>query len=348
MGLPWYTTLETVKSALDVKLTARTDRQVGDAIAASSRQIEGSHHRIYYPTLATRYFDWPNDQYAPPWRLWLDQDELISVTSISVAGVALTSGDYLLEPANDGPPFDRIEIDLASSASFSSGDTHQRSIAVTGLWGYRNDETAVGELTANMGVSGSAGIQLSPTVGVGTILRIDDERMIVTAKTMVNSSQTLGGAGLAAQKNDETVPVQDGTAFEVGETILLGAERMLVVDIAANDLIVKRSWDGTTLATHATSTPIFALAGFSVDRAQLGTTAATHLDGATIYRFDIPPLIQALCRAEAITTIQQEQAAYGRTVGAGENEREAAGRGLAHIRQDAMTAHGRQARLGAI
>lgn len=348
MGQPTFCTREAVTNALDVKLTARSNAQVDAAILAATEQIRGSLHRDFVPRLETRYFDWPNWSYAPAWRLWLDQDELISVTTITSGGVAVAPGDYLLEPANDGPPYDRIEINLSTAGGFSGGDTHQRSIAITGLWGYRNDETAVGSLTGNMGTSGSSGITLSPTVGVGTILRIDSERLIITDKTMVDTAQTLLGPGLTAAANDQTVPVTDGTGYEVGEIILLGAERMLIVDIATNNLVVKRAWDGSTLAVHATSTPVFALAGFSVDRGQLGTTAATHLSGATVYRFDVPPLIQSLCRAEAITTIQQEQAAYGRTVGSGENEREAAGRGLIHIRQDAMTAHGRQARLGAI
>jgi len=351
MGQPTFCTREAVTNALDVKLTARSHAQVDAAILAATEQIRGSLHRDFVPRLETRYFDWPNWSYAPAWRLWLDSNELASIVSIVVNGVTLAPADYVLRRSDDvdEAPYDQVQLLTNTSATFSGASTHQRAIAIRGVYiGCRLDETIVGSLTGNMGTSGSSGITLSPTVGVGTILRIDNERLIITDKTMVDTTQTLLGPGLTATANDQTVPVTDGTGFEVGEIILLGAERMPIVDIATNNLVVKRAWDGSTLAVHPTSTPVFALAGFSVDRGQLGTTAATHLTGAPVYRFDVPPLIQSLCRAEAITTIQQEQAAYGRTVGSGENEREAAGRGLIHIRQDAMTAHGRQARLGAI
>jgi len=326
------------------------DPQIERAIDAASDAIPGALHRHFAPVTATRFFDWPGTQYAPSWRLWLEANDMISVTSVVSGGVTLTPGDYFLRRSDDvdEPPYDQLQIDLGGDGSFAAGDSHQRSIAVTGIYGYRNDETLVGALTGAMGTTGSAGITLSPTVGVGATLRIDNERLTVTAKTMVDSGQNLGGPGLTASAADVTLPVTDGTAYEVDEMLLLDAERMLIVDIAANNLIVKRAWDGSVLATHATGADIYAYAGFTVERGQLGTTPATHLSAAPIYRWQPPGLIRTLAIAESITTLQQELAAYGRTVGAGENEREAAGRGLVHIRNDAQTTYGRQARLGAI
>lgn len=348
---PVYATREDVKAALDVKFTARADRQIDRALAAGADTIDGDLHRRFWPQVATRSFDWPNHQYARPWRLWLDGNELISVTTLTAGGVEIPSGDYLLRRSDDldVAPFDRIEIDLSSAAAFAAGDTHQQAIAVTGLFaGCPDDETDVGVLTDPLGVTGSAGFDIDPEVGVGSILRIDNERLIVTDKTMIDSGQDLAGPGLAALASDDTVPVSAGSAFDPRQVILLGSERMLVVDVAGNDLTVKRAWDGTTLAAHSAGADVFALTGLIVDRGQLGTTPAAHADGATVFRFDPPPLIRSLNVAEAINVLQQDQAAWGRTVGSGESEREAGGVGLTALRAQAMTAHGRQARIGAI
>lgn len=350
MAQVWYSTRERVKAAPDYKFTARNDAQVDRAIESASRSIEGGLHRRFYPQTATRYFDWPNFQYARSWRLWLDSNELISITSMTAGGVTIAADDRFLRRSDDldEPPYTHIEIDLASSAAFASGDTHQRSIAVTGLWGHSNNETEVGALTGNLSDSGTAGIELAPSVGVGSILRIDSERIIVTDKAMVDSGQNLGGSGLAATKSDETVPVADGTAYEVGEIILIGSERMLIVDIAGDNLTVKRAYDGTTLAAHSAGVDVYALAAFTVERGQLGTSAAAHLSGAAIYRWDPPPLIESLCIGAAVSIVEQDSAGWGRVVGSGENEREAAGRGLRTLWDQAYVAFGRKARIGAI
>lgn len=351
MAQAWTCTRDDVKLATDSKSTTRDDAQVDRVIGSATEAVEALTHRSFIPITATRLFDWPNYQYAPPWRLWLDSNELISVTAVTVAGVTLNPSDYTLRRSDDlnQPPYDRLELDTVSSATFSGATSHQQAVGITGLYmGCALAETQVGALTGAMGASGSAGIQLSPTVGVGSILRIDNERMIVTAKTMVDSGQNLGGAGLTMSAADVTVPVTAGTGYEVDEVLLIGAERMLIVDIAGNNLIVKRAWDGTVLAAHTAGVDIYALAGFTVDRAQLGTVAAAHNSGSTIWRHEVPGLIRNLTIAEALTALQQELAGYGRTVGGGENEREAAGRGLIHIRNDALQAFGRQGRVGAI
>ena len=117
---------------------------------------------------------------------------------------------------------------------------------------------------------------------------------------------------------------------------------MLIVDIAANNLTVKRAWDGSVLAVHATNADIFTLTGVELARGQFGTTDAGHNTPAAIYRHVLPPLIDSLHIAEAITVIQQENAAYGRVIGSGDAQRDAAGKGIEDLRQRAYEAHGRK------
>lgn len=345
----WYATREDVKAELDVKETARSNGRIDRVLESASRSVEGLLHRRFAPVTATRYFDWPSGQYARPWRLWLDDNELISVTSLSSGGTTISASDYFLEPNRSGPPYTRIEIDLSSSAAFGGGDTHQRDITITGLWGYANDETTVGTTASAISATTATTVNVngaaSALLGVGSVLRVDSERMLITGRSMLTTGQTLGGSGLTAQANSVTVTVSDGTAFAVDEVLLVDSERMLIVDIADNNLTVKRAWDGSVLAAHSVGATIYAPRTLTVTRGALGTTAATHSSGATVYRWDPPGPVRELTIAEALNTLMQGQSGYARVVGSGEAQREASGRGLADLRNSVYTSHGRKARI---
>ena len=346
----WFCSREDVKGALDVAETARVNAKIDREIEAASRGIEALCHRRFAPMLATRYKDWPDSQQGRSYRIWLDQDELIQAPSAIVSGGhTLDLAHVFLEPANFGPPFDRIEIDLSSSTGFDTGSTHQRNIAITGLFGYTNEEDTVGALSANLAASLTATASATWTtarIGVGDVLRIDNERTIVTEKTMVDSTQTLL-TPIGATAADVTVAVTNGTAFVVETVLLLDSERMLVVDIAGNNLTVKRAWDGSVLATHSGSA-IYTLTGVQLDRAQLGTTLAAHLSAATIYKWRPPGPVRQLAIAEALNSLEQESSAYARVVGSGDSARPAPGAGLDDLRESVYNSHGRKARIRAI
>lgn len=347
MTTPFYATREEIKAELDVKETARSNARIDRALADATDAVHGLCHRTFYPTVATRYFDWPGSQNGTSWRLWLDANELISVTALSSGGTTIASTDYFLEPNQYGPPYTHIEIDLSGPASFGGGDTHQRDVSISGLFGYRNDETTAGATTEALDTS-ETGVDVdaatSAAVGVGSLLRIDSERLIVTGRSNLDTSQTLGGAGMTNQNNAVTVTVASGAAFATGEAILIDGERMLVEDIAGNTLVVKRAWDGSTIAAHSVGAAIYAPRSLTVERAALGTTAATHLTAATVYRWTPPGPVRQLCIAEALTDLLQGRSGYARTAGSGDSEREVSGRGLGDLRKRVYNSHGRKAR----
>lgn len=345
----WYCYREDVKRSLDINETARSNAQVDRAIEAASRAVEGYLHRVFVPTLATRYFDWPNQQYARAWRLWLDENEIISVTTLTSGGTTVASSDYFLEPANSGPPYDRVEIDIDSSAAFSTGGTHQRAIVITGLFGYSNDETTVGTIAEALD-SSETGVDVDgPTaaqVGVGSVLRVDSERFLVTEKSTLTTGQTLQ-TPLTDVDNNVTVAVTTGSAYSVGEVILLDSEKMLIVDIAGNNLTVIRAWDGSVLATHTGST-IYGYRTLTVTRGALGTTAASHLTAAPVLRWDVPGPVRELAMAEAINNLEQARAGYARTAGSADNERESKVQGLEALRKSVRRSHGRKGRVASV
>lgn len=342
----WYAWREDVRAGTDSKTTARDDALIDRALGAGTEAASELCHRDFAPTLATKVFDWPNLQYARPWRLWLDRSELISVTELRSGGVLIAPSDYFLRPEQYGPPFDHIELDLDSSAAFGGGDTHQRDISITGLWGYRNAEAPAGLLETAIAdaVATTVDVTNGALVGVGALLRCEQERMVVTGRQMLDTGVNLG-ATLGDKASDQLVQANVG---EPGEVLLVDAERMLVVDVAGTNRVVRRAWDGSALAGHANGADVFASRRLTVARGEHGTTPVGHADASALFTWQPPLLVRELATAEAIAELQQHSAGWGRTVGSGENEREARGVGLADIRKRCYRAHGRQARIRAV
>lgn len=338
-----YTTREDVKSAMDSAETARNNAQIDRAIAAASEGIDDRCRRRFFPTIDTVEFDWPDDQSPTSYRLWLNQHELISATTVTSGGETISSSDYTLYPAG-GPPFTRLEILLSSSAAFGGGSTHQKDISITGVFGYRADTAPAGLLAEALDSSEtSVDVTDSSVIGVGQLIKVDSERMQVTGKTMLATGQTLQAPMTQADNNTGCV-VTNGGAFAVGETILLDTEKMLIEEIAGNTLIVRRSWDGTNLAAHTAPT-IYAPRTLIVERGVLGTTAAEHETATAITKHVPPYLVRDLCIAEALNTLYQESSGYARSVGKGESAREMYARGLRDLRTQVDESLARRTRI---
>jgi hypothetical protein len=347
MGV-WYCTREDLRAALDFKDAALGNAQIDRAIEAASRSVEGYLHRRFYPQTGTRYFNWPTrDGYS--WRIELNADEIVSLTSIITGNSTLNPAYVFLEPVNYGPPYDRIELNTGSIATFSVANTSQRSVAVTGVFGYGMDETSVGTLAealdtseTSVDVNGAA----SALLGVGSVVRVDSERMLVIGRSALDTGQNLL-TPVSNNKGETAIAVSDGSSFAVGETIVLDAERMAVIDVVGNTLIVKRAWDGTVLASH-TGSDIYAYRTLTVLRGALGTTAVSHIQGSTVQRFDFPGPVRELALAEAINNLEQARAAYARTAGSGDNERPTNVPGLEQLRKNVRRSHGRKARTRSV
>ncbi len=342
-----YAWREEVKQALDFYETTRNNSVVDRAIEAGSRTVEGYLHRVFYPRVGTRYFPWP-DRNNSSSRVWFDHNEFANVTAVTTGGVALDPGDYYLEPVNDGPPYDRLEINLGTSSSFDAGNTPQRSIAVTGTVGYTDDWASAGTTAealdaTELGVDVDAATSVA--VGVGALMRVDDEVMLVTERAWVDTGLTLA-AGLQTLKSDNAITA---AGLVQGETISVGTERMFVESVTGSTVTVIRAFDGTVLASHLTGVPIYAPRTLVVERGACGSTAATHLTGATVERWKRPPLLKQAALAEALDSLMQESSGYapGRS-GSLATSIEYRELGLGGIRDRAVTALGRKARHRAV
>lgn len=334
-----YASREAVKRALDSAETARNNAQVDAALDAATDTIHGLTHRSFYPHTATKYFEWPNDQLGTAYRLWLDENELVSVSSITSGGAAIT--DYFLEPNTTGPPFDRVEIDLGGSDSFGGGATRQRDVTITGVWaGCPAAEATVGTLATTINASATTVDLSAGTAGVGDLLRLDTERLQVTSRQSVTTGATIT-ATISDSRAVTAVPVSSATGFTVDEQILIDAERMRIVDIAGATLIVVRADDGSVLAAHTSGATVYAQRRYTVDRGAAGTTAASHTGGVSAARHVPPPLITQLAVAEALTTLGAQASGYARTAGSGENATDVSGAGIVSLRERVYSRFGR-------
>jgi len=357
---PCYCTREEVKRALDVKQAAYANVRVDRVIQSATESVEGLTQRKFFIMDDTRFKDWPNYDYSYPWRTWLDQDELADVTVnvpvVNSGGVVIANNTILWgDPTKPHAPFTYFELNRSLNSSFGNGPTPQREISITGTFGYWLTLLGAGTLAASC-LIGDQTITVSEgdTPGVGDLVIIDSERMIVTDATYTNTGISPSGASTASAA-DNIIGVPSGAAFAAGETVMYDTEWMLVQAIYGNNLTVKRAYDGSVLQAHTGGT-LWARRLLTVLRGQLGTTAAGHNNGEAISVLAIPGLVKDLAIAEAVTTLTGEVSGYAqsnargagsavrRTVSATSFTEPSPGVGLPDLRDRVMTRYGRQAR----
>lgn len=342
MAVVWCATLEDVKAATDTRETARNNRQVGRAIAAATDSVEDLLGRRFYPEVDVRVADWPGhvDPVDGSRVVWLGRDELVVLDELTVGGVLVDEQSWSLLSDRDGePPYVAVRLD--PSVTLPPGVAAAGAVGLAGTFGFWLAEDAAGALTDSIDADkATVDVSDSSTVGVGSLLRIGAERMLVDRKSMMDTGQNTLGA-LTKNAPDQLLLVGSGAAFAEGETVMVDAEKMLVVEIAANTLVVKRAWDGSALADHGSGVDVYAPRRLTVRRGVLGTTAAVHDAGAVVARHRDPDLVRQLGVAESLVGMAQENAAYGRTVGSEGAERPAAGAGIEDLRTRARKAYGR-------
>lgn len=350
MVQPWYVTREEVMAAVDVPEAARSIAQVDRAIGTASRLIEQPDltNRVFYPEVATVAFDWPTGPVLP-WRLWIDRRaQLIQLHAATSGGATVDLADVVLPTS--GPPYACVELD-ADGGYWSAGAGTQRAITLTGLWGYRLDEHVVGQLTAPAAGTLTGGLFVDVTaaagVGVGSLLRVDEERMQVIGRRMIATGQTLT-ATLDDDRGATLVQLADASGFAPGETVLVDGERLAVDDVTDTALIVRRADGGSTLTGHPAGTAVYAPRRLAVNRAQLGTTIAGHAAGTPVAVHLVPDPVRDLALAEALVQLGREQSGMVRTIGSGESVRGAPGGDIRDVRDRVRSRYRRSRRTAAI
>jgi hypothetical protein len=344
MTRAWYTTRERVMRVSDVKAAAYLASEIDAAIESASQAVDDLCKRGdairpgFAPWTGTIEFDWPVLNNDNAYRLWLNNHALLTAESATSAG-ADVSADLLPWPEY-GPPYSALDLNQGSSSifTFNSG-RGQRSISVTGVWGYSDAEKTSTTWTLGGTVGGSdTTLLLNAPIGVGSIVRVNDERVQVIERFWADSGQT---ASLASSMAAQTFAVSDGSVFLAGEELALDSERVLVRDVIGNNLTVQRAVSGSVLAAHTTAA-IYWARSCQVERAALGTTAAAHTSGAMLRIFTPPALVEQLTIAYVLERRNLETGGYA-------DERKFSGSTpLDDLEKRVLSAYGRQLRHRAV
>lgn len=342
---PCYCTREDVKSAADILQTADYNVHVDSAIQAAAADVRRLCKRRFHNVDETNYWNWPNFQYAYPWRIWFDERELADVTVnvpvVTTGSTVIPAGAIFWGPWNYSPPFTFLELDRSQSYSFGLGDTPQRDVSITGTFGYWIQSKAAGTLAADAGGSDATiTVSDSSVVGVGDTITIGSERMLVSDRALTDTGVAFTGL-TEALANDNVLTVPDGTAFAVGEVLGFDSELCLITNIIGDNLTLIRAWDGSSLAAH-TSGDIYAARQLSVLRGGFGTAAASHTSGDAITALIYPGQVRELAIAESLNYVAQKSATYARTLAAQSSA--VPGAGLPDLRARVYEAFGRKAR----
>jgi hypothetical protein len=341
-----YCTREKVQKALDQADAPRLNSVIDDACRSAARDIEGTCHRRFYPITGVRY---PEPYHVSGEVLWLNTRDLevVSLTSVVADGDTLTAGaDYYLD--GDHAPYTALRLYSGAARTWSA---LPRGNVLTGDFGGSGATTDAGALAAAIATAGAVQMTVtnSAAVGVGDLVTVDSERVIVLDKSLVTTTATVTGT-VAAESSATTIPVSSGALVNAGEMILVGAERMYVEDVAGNNLIVKRAQNASVLAAHAAADVVYAPRLCQIRRGAAGTTAAQHLIAAALARNLPPSSVSDTALALAENYAEQAKSAYGRLSGAGDNRRASGGTGvtagIAAAVESLYTSYGRKGRIG--
>lgn len=336
----WYASMTEVQRAADLPSSLFFDTRLQQVMNQATDAVKELCHRDFEPTVDTRWFRWPQDVAQDPGLLMLGRNELISVTSIvNGDGSTVDLSDCKLikvGTGDDGPPYSAIEY---TGGWTQNADFSGRSIGVTGVYGFKNDETSITTTASNL-TGTTVDVADSSGLGVGSLIRIATERLVIRRRGWLTSSNAVA-INLPAEESSSSFTVTSGAAFNIGEWLLLGAEQMEVVDIVGNTLFVQRAINGSGLQVHTAVTTVYVNRRLTVHRGVLGTSSVDTASGASVYLFQWPGLVNQQCKAEALQIIQQDAASYGSRSGSGQGEMPMAVRGIPELRNRVMGRYGR-------
>lgn len=208
-----YATLSQLRARLLGMESNDDDDILLEVLEDASRQLERATHRLFYPRILTRYYD-----YQSTFELKLNpEDDLLSVSSLTSFqdSVTIASSDYHLMcgESYNLQPYDRIKLDRARGAVFGYSGTAQKANKITGVYGYHNDySNAHGLSGATVGETyNSSDTTLTVSNGTkfqkGQTIRIDSEWLYISdiATNDLSVERAVNGGAAAAHSSGTVI-----------------------------------------------------------------------------------------------------------------------------------------------
>lgn len=243
---------------------------------------------------------------------------LLSVTSITNDGTALTGSDYILNPNGahwaDGP-YTSLDVD-PDATNLSAWDSEPDGVVLVGKTGLYNATLALGTtLGAAFSSASDTTLQVAngSKVSPGAVLLVEDEWIFVRETSTPVAAVTTLGAALDA--NSETCTFADGSLVNIGEIIRFDLEQAKVIDKNGNQGALQRGWNKTTKTSHLNGANVDAYRKFTVDRGVNGSTAAAHSQGTAVSRQQVPADVNELTRKITMRMLKDAATGYAGRVG---------------------------------
>ena len=267
----------------------------------------------FIPFAETKRFDGNGEE-----RMELTTPLLDVTGSILNYTTTLTTADWLTYPRDrmwENGPYTDIEF-ASSSPNGAVWFNLKDAVVIPGLWGKFKKSAALGVVLA-VQQADATGTTLQvadgSTISPGMVLPIEAEQELVTATGAPTAGVTTLGAAL--NNADEVITPASVAAANVGETIRIDFEKLLVLDKNATQWSVLRGYRNTTKATHSNGASIDAYRTFVVTRGVNGTTAAAHVVSTPIFRYLPPESVSTLCKAIATLLKKLDDAQYAGKTG---------------------------------
>lgn len=192
------------------------------------------------------------------------------------------------------------------------------SVEIPGEWGYwKRLDTTGATVASDQNVSvETLSVNDGSKIAVGMALSIGAEMEVVTDYGTPTAAATTLSSSLTAAS--ETVAVASGAAVKIGEIIRVDFERMKVLDIQTNTLLVARGWGKTQKNTHNSAANVDVYRTFAVARACNGTSAAAHSTSTVVKRYAIPDDIVYLARQIAMLMLKKAGSGFAGKTGSPE------------------------------
>lgn len=204
----YYTTLEAVKAQKGID-NASEDSQLTTAIVQASSLMAEYCGRDFVPYRATVYYDALGRHVVAGTALNLRDDLLEAITVTNGDSQVIAAQYYALRTSGDYPKW-RIELKQSSNTTWTYQTDYQDAITIEGIWGFHQSyNTAWVNTLQVVGIAGLTSTATTITLasvsgtdasgfnafGVGSLLKIDDEYLRVTAvNTTTNVLTTVRGA----------------------------------------------------------------------------------------------------------------------------------------------------------
>ena len=193
-------------------------------------------------------------------------------TTLNVSSdTGLAANDFLLIESANGAEIVRIDSGYSGGTAVTIARAKEATTAVSHADGSAVTKVTVTE--AATALNGAIGTTGATTISVDGLTNFTVNDLIRVIKTSNSNTTTINEGGTFSDA-DTTLTVTSGTNFVAGEFIKIDNEILEVTSKNINDLIVRRG--------------------------ALGTTAATHADGATVTELN---LTSEVMKVSAITPI---------------------------------------------